>query len=123
MKEIEKQSNNKNLRRGNPAWGKRADGTGKSGNPNGKPHNEASITAKQREMLPLPCPYAPGKTWLEWLADRGMALAGENAGYYRELMDRLEGKVTQPVEGRIIGDVVFNIGKGYARNGNEDNPA
>lgn len=90
----------------------------------GRPPNELSITAKQREMLPLPCPYSKkGETWLEWLADRGMAMAGEIATYYSELMDRLEGKVTQPVEGRIDSDIVFNIGKGYARNGNEDNPA
>ena len=60
---------------------------------------EFSITRKQREMLPLPCPYAPNMTWLEWLAERGMALAGENATYYKELMDRLEGKVTQPIGG------------------------
>jgi len=76
----------------------------------GRPPNELSITVKQREMLPLPCPYAPGKTWLEWLADRGMALAGENAGYYRELMDRLEGKVTQPIatDGELIIKVVYD---------------
>ena len=96
---------------------------GQSGNPKGHPGNKLSITAKQREMLALPCPYAPGKTWLEWLADRGMALAGENATYYRELMDRLEGKVVQPIEGQIDSDVVFIIGKGYARNGNEDDQA
>jgi len=58
-----------------------------------------SITRIQRGMLPLPCPYAQGKTWAEWLAERGMALAAENAAYYRELLDRLEGKVTQPIGG------------------------
>jgi len=78
-------------------------------NPNGRPRNELSITAKQREMLALPCPYAPGKTWLEWLADRGMALAGENASYYKELMDRLEGKVLQPVGGEDGGPIKYDI--------------
>lgn len=73
----------------------------------GRPPNELSITVKQREMLPLPCPYAPGKTWLEWLADRGMALAGENSAYYRELMERLEGKVTQPEEGEITLRIIY----------------
>ena len=96
---------------------------GQSGNPKGHPSNKLSITAEQRKMLPLPCPYAPGKTWLQWLADRGMALAGENATYYRELMDRLEGKVVQPIEGQIDSDVVFVIGKGYDRNGNKDDNA
>ena len=70
------------------------------GNPkNNHAKKELSITRKQREMLPLPCPYAPDKTWVEWLAERGMSLAGENATYYKELLDRLEGKVTQPVSG------------------------
>jgi len=32
--DFEKQSGYKNLRRGNPAWGCKVDGTGKSGNPN-----------------------------------------------------------------------------------------
>jgi len=113
MEEIEKQSNNKNLKRGNPAWGKKADGTGKSGNLGGKPPNELCITHLQREMLNQPCPYAEGKTWAEWLARRGMELAGENAAYYRELMDRLEGKVTQPIEATTDTVVRFIIGKGY----------
>jgi len=70
------------------------------GNPkNNHAKKELSITRKQREMLLLPCPYAPTMTWLEWLAERGMALAGENATYYKELLDRLEGKVTQPIGG------------------------
>ena len=89
---------------------------GNKGNPNakGRPPNELSITVKQRKMLPLPCPYSKkGETWLEWLADRGLALAGENASYYKEFLDRLEGKVLQPFEGTIKSDVTFTIGKGY----------
>lgn len=92
---------------------------GQVANPNGRPRNEASITNIQREMLSEPCPYASGKTWAQWLARRGMELAGENAVYYRELLDRLEGKVTQPLEGQITTDVIFTIGKGYA-NGNSE---
>ena len=87
----------------------------------GRPRNEFSITSKQREMLPLPCPYCPGKTWLEWLADRGMALACENATYYRELLDRLEGKVMQPIGGngepitlRVIYERTWNKDTGAA---------
>ena len=76
---------------------------GQSGNPKGHPGNKLSITAKQREMLPLPCPYSKKEeTWLEWLADKGMALAGENPTYYHELMDRLEGKVVQPIGGEGV---------------------
>lgn len=87
----------------------------------GRPTNELSITNIQREMLSQPCPYADGKTWAQWLARRGMEMAGENQGYYRELMDRLEGKVTQPVSGDIDSEVVFIIGKGYDRD-KDDNP-
>jgi len=96
---------------------------GNRGNPNakGRPPNELSITNLQREMLSQPCPYADGKTWAQWLARRGMEMAGENQGYYRELMDRLEGKVTQPVSGDIDSEVVFIIGKGYDRD-KDDNP-
>jgi hypothetical protein len=43
-----------------------------------------------------------------------MALAGENAAYFRELMDRLEGKVVQSVMGQLNTDIVFTIGKGYS---------
>lgn len=40
MNKIVKQSNNKNLLRGNPAWGSREKGTGKSSNPNGRARKE-----------------------------------------------------------------------------------
>ena len=76
------------------------------GNPkNDNAKKELSITRKQREMLPLPCPYAPDKTWLEYIAERGLALAGENASYYKELLDRLEGKVSQPTEVDVRGHI------------------
>ena len=88
-------------------------------NPNGRPRKEQSITNIQREMLSQPCPYAEGKTWGEWLARRGLELAGKNAQYYQAVLDRLEGKVTQPFEGQIKADVTFTIGKGYA-NGKPD---
>ena len=70
---------------------------GQSGNPNGRPRNEACITHIQRKLLPQPCPYAEGKTWAEWLAKRGLELAGENLQVFRELMERLEGKVVFPI--------------------------
>jgi hypothetical protein len=66
-------------------------------------------------MLPEPCPLdSEGRSWAEWLAERWLTLAGENAAYYRELMDRLEGKVVQSVMGQLNTDVVFTIGKGYS---------
>lgn len=78
-------------------------GKGRLGNNYAK--KDISVTRIQREMLSRKCPYASDKTWAEWLAERGMALAGENATYYRELMDRLEGKITQPMEAK--GEITF----------------
>lgn len=72
-------------------------GKGRLGNNHAK--KEVSITRIQRGMMGQSCPYAIGKTWAEWLAERGLALAAENARYYCELLDRLEGKVTLPLGG------------------------
>ena len=89
---------------------------GHAGNPNakGRPRKELCITSILREQLGEPCPYAPGKTWAEWVARRALELAGENPTYYKELLDRVEGKVVQTIEEQIKTDVVFIIGKGYA---------
>ena len=89
---------------------------GEVSNPRGRPAKELCITSILREQLGEPCPYAEGKTWAEWIARRALELAGENPAYYRELLDRLEGKVVQPIEGQITTDVVFIIGKGYSNN-------
>ena len=77
--------------------------------PKGRPKKEHSITNIQRQMLGQPCPYKAGVTWAEYLAERGLALAGEKAQYYCELMDRLEGKVAQPISG--TGEPIVITGK------------
>jgi len=64
-----------------------------------------------------PCPYAEGKTWAEWLARRALELASENPAYFRELLERVEGKVPQAVNA-LIGKqedvhIYYTIGKGY----------
>ena len=83
----------------------------------GRPPNKLSITTQQRKLLDQPCPYAPQKTWCEYLAERGLAMSAENASYYKELMDRLKGKVVLPVEGNLNIDVSFAIGEGYIDKG------
>ena len=87
---------------------------GQVANPKGRPPKELCITSILREQLGEPCPYAEGKTWAEWIARRALELASENPAYFRELLERLEGKVVQPIESQITTDVVFIIGKGYA---------
>lgn len=101
MAEIEKQSGNNNLRRGNPAWGKKSEGNGKSGNLKGKPRKEYSITSIQKEMLGQLCPYAkdPGWTWAYALAEAGMKDALTQDKARENLKDRFEGKILQPFGG------------------------
>jgi hypothetical protein len=87
---------------------------GQSGNPEGRPKGIRYISEIARAKLEEQCPYAPDKTWAEYLVDRWLGQAVENAAYFKELMDRLEGKVVQLIEGQIVNDVIFTIGKGYA---------
>jgi len=82
---------------------------GEVSNPRGRPPKELCITSIMREQLGEPCPYAPGKTWAEWVARRALELAGENPTYYRELLDRIEGKVVQPVGGQEDQPIVYKI--------------
>ena len=76
------------------------------GNPLGRPRKEICITDILREQLGQPCPYAPDKTWAEWLAKRALELASKNPTYFRELMDRVEGKVAQPIQQEITGKLL-----------------
>lgn len=82
-------------------------------NPAGRPPKELCITSILREKLHEPCDKDPSVTWAEWLARRALELAGENAAYYKELLDRTEGKVVFPITAQEPVDVVFQIGKGY----------
>jgi len=89
---IEKHGNNKG---GNPNWTK-----GVSGNPNGRPKRIVSLTSEMKAQLGNVCPYDSEKrTWLQYLVERWLAHSIENATYFRELIERLEGKVTQPIGG------------------------
>jgi hypothetical protein len=81
---------------------------GEVSNPRGRPPKELCITSILRQQLGEPCPYAPGKTWAEWLARRALELAGENPTYYRELLDRVEGKVA-PNAPMQLGSRIINI--------------
>ena len=71
---------------------------GEVANPLGRPPKELCITDILREQLGTPCPYAPDKTWAEWLARKALELASKNPVYFRELLDRVEGRVAQPIQ-------------------------
>lgn len=58
---------------------------------------ELSITACVREKLLEPCPYDLTKTWREYLAYRWLDQASESSVFFKELLERLEGRTIQPV--------------------------
>jgi hypothetical protein len=87
---------------------------GQSGNPDGRPKKTISLTSEMKAQLTELCPYDPTKTWLQYLVTRWLGQAVDNAPYFRELIERLEGKVVQPVQAEVKGNVTFIIGKGYA---------
>lgn len=83
---------------------------GETHNPHGRPTNRLCLTHLAREQLDKVCPYdSQGRKWKDYLVDRWLAQALENPVYFRELMDRLEGKVTQPISGEGGGAVIFKI--------------
>ncbi len=90
--EIDKHQKNK---RGNPNWK-----PGQSGNLRGRPKKIVSLTSEMKAQLDQVCPYdAKGRTWLKYIVERWLSLSAENATYFRELIERIEGKITQPIGG------------------------
>jgi hypothetical protein len=80
---------------------------GESGNPNGKPKKDACITSLIKEMLDQKADYIiPGatpadgdKTWRQLIAKAILiGCVKGNTSLIGELLDRLEGKVSQPLE-------------------------
>jgi len=78
-------------------------------NKNGRPRKELSLTNCAREKLREKCPYAPNQTWLEYLVERWLGQAAENATYFNQLIERLEGKVTQPIGGEGGGPIPITV--------------
>ena len=92
-KEIEKQSKNKNLKRGNPAWQK-----GVSGNVNGRPPKPSCLTSWLKEDLAKIDP-ATGKTNAQLIAEKMVTDAKAGVSSARaEIFERVEGKVPQAIE-------------------------
>jgi hypothetical protein len=106
-----KQSNYKNLNKGHFK-------KGVSGNPKGRPVKELSITQALRDyMHEIPQITVGGskntdKTWAQLVA-LGMLLKSVkgDASMAREIIDRLEGKVAQPVTGEGGGPVMIEYVK------------
>ena len=104
-----KQPKNKNLNAGR--WKK-----GESGNPHGRKPKELSITQALRDyMHEIPQITVGGqkntdKTWAQLVA-LGMLLktVKGDASMAREIIDRLEGKVAQPIAGANGEPIALNI--------------
>lgn len=96
---IEKQSGN-NLNRGNPAWVK-----GKSGNPKGRPKKDVCLTTMVKQLLgDVPELMVGGKkntkTWRELIVTAWLVGSYKgNATMFTQLLERIEGKVAQPIVG------------------------
>ena len=87
---------------------------GSCGNPHGRPRNEFSITNICREMLSQPCPFDPEKrTWAQYLAYRLLSQSVDNITSLKELLERLEGKITIPIDSESEIKITYTIGKGY----------
>jgi len=86
--------------------------------PNKRASVEFSITAALKNMANESCPerwlepedYGKGLTWRQAVAKRiWLEAVKGNARVYPELLDRLEGKVTQTIGGEGGGPVVLRI--------------
>ena len=105
--EPEKHDNTKPVSRaGNGRWAK-----GSSGNPNGKPPKDLTLTtllkAKLQEVMPGD---KQGRTWREGLVLAVLtgAMKG-NPMLLKELFDRLDGKPAQAVTGEGGGPVLIRV--------------
>lgn len=78
---------------------------GESGNPQGQ-----SLVVRFREQLKEVCPFdSKGRRWFETLSEAAMRQALIQPVAMRELLDRLEGKVTQPISGDKDNSVLVGL--------------
>ena len=100
MGKIEKHEESKKRGRGNPQWVK-----GQSGNPKGRPRKEVCLTSQLKQLL-LDIPQVYGKdgklnqkTGIELVALAWLqGLLKGNPVLLKEALERLEGKIAQPLE-------------------------
>ena len=117
MNEIARQTSNKNLKRGNPAWGRKEDGTGKSGNPQGPPRHADCLLDCIKEEL--------GKISLNGINTNEQLIAAVlvggasrgNMNATRLLMEYLHAKPTSSMElsskeGKPLQSFVFQMPDG-----------
>jgi len=102
------------------------------GNPGGpgRSPKEATFSDLARDKAGQPCTRkdANGRTWAQYLVDKWFEHAINNPIYFKELLDRTEGKVIQPITGDISAEVSIDyrdkllgaISRHSARSGEEE---
>lgn len=98
---IDKPLNNKGNKRGlHPNSLKNLEnGRQKWHNPNGRPCKDVSLTSLLKEEIEkVPLGEKQGRTWRQLLVLAWLTGAMKNPVLLKELLERVEGKVTQPVE-------------------------
>ena len=69
-------------------------------NLNGRPTKLISLTAQLKEDILKPVEGdKQHRTWLELLSQAWLRAALKNPAYFKELLERIEGRVTQPIAG------------------------
>lgn len=83
---------------------------GNKANPDGRPLKDCSLTSLVKSLIDtVPPGEKQGRTWRQLLALAWLAGAMKNPVLMKELLDRLEGKVSQPVTGEGGGPVKVEI--------------
>ncbi|MGA2669969.1 MAG: hypothetical protein ABSF21_00910 [Dehalococcoidia bacterium] len=80
---------------------------GETHNPHGRPLKEKSVTECLRRLMKTPA--GKGKTKEQLLAEVWYEKAKTDTRYFEMLLDRLEGKVTQPIGGEGGKDLIFTV--------------
>ena len=96
----------------------------KSRNPNGRPTKEKSITEALRVLLKTGTlknvKHTADETIVETLAKNWVKQSLEKAQYFEMMLDRIEGKETQPISGEGGGAILISVVSENARKLTED---
>ena len=83
---------------------------GQSGNPKGRPPKDVSLTSLLKiEIEKIPPGETKKRTWRQLLVLAWLTGAMKNPVLLKEILDRLEGKVTQPIGGEGGGPIRAQI--------------
>ena len=82
---------------------------GETHNPYGRPRKEKSITECLRRLVKSP--GAEGKTNAQLLAEVWYEKAKSDFRYFEMILDRLEGKITQPIGSDSSMPLVVNVNR------------